>query len=149
MSYWVAFWLKIKVFWKCWAHDTTKKTWIIQYKAAESFGWMVLIDLMCSRVYLYRLRATVRAHFWNHLFTVQERWKKKNKFKRLRVSNWYTKHNFPVKYHFKIQVTHHVANHEAKFLSAFTLVSACCQNNKVQRSISKIPQSGISAATFS
>ncbi len=38
---------EIKVFWKYWAYDKTKKTWIIWHKAIESFEWM-FIDQRCG-----------------------------------------------------------------------------------------------------
>ncbi len=52
-------------------------------------------------LYLHRLPEKGSVYFWNHPFTVEKRWKREKILGHLRVSNWYTKQNFTVKYHFK------------------------------------------------
>ncbi len=89
-------------FWKYWAYNTMKKTWIQPHKAVESFRWTFLDGLDVFRVNLHRLLANGSTHF-SKSPVYRGGTLEGNKIQN--ISGWVTdlqKKDFAVKYYFNI-----------------------------------------------
>ncbi len=68
---------KIKLVWKYWAYDTTRKTWIKPPQAVENSRWAFLDRFDAFMSEPLQANSKKGAHFRNPLLTIVERWKEK------------------------------------------------------------------------
>ncbi len=94
------FLVEIKVFWKYWANDTIKKTWIYHTEVSRVSDWMFWDSFDVLKLYLHKLPAKVScSHFWKKSVCHRGTLEAKNIFffsRHLQVNNWYTQQSFVV-----------------------------------------------------